>query len=106
MRQTNIVILCIQKEEYLRSYAMNSHFAIGQILIPQSHYCREMTLEYVGSLSDLVESLKFTVQDKTGIPVERISLMIGNELAPDSESLYDLGQILYFSFRALIDTEE
>ena len=65
-----------------------------------------MSLKYVGSFTDLVESLKFAVQDKTGIPIERISLMIGNELAPDNESLYDLGQISYFCFRAFIDIEE
>ena len=55
-----------------------------------------MTLEYVESFTDLIESLKFFIQYKTGISAERINFMIGNGLAEDNKSLYGVGLVSYF----------
>ena len=72
----------------------------------QNNYSQEILLEYFGSFTDLVESLKFTVQDRTEIPAERIYFMVGDELVSDNESLYDVGLFQSSSINTLIDTEE
>ena len=77
-----------------------------EIEIPQTNYSQEMVLEHFGSFTDLVESLKFVVQDRTGIPAERIHFMVGDELVSDNESLYDVGLFQSCSINTLIDIEE
>ena len=65
-----------------------------------------MTIEHSCNYTDLVESLKFAVQDRTGIPVERVNFMVRNELISDNKALYDVGMVLVFNISALIETED
>ena len=64
-----------------------------------------MILDYDWSLTDLIKSLQFFIQDKTGISAEPINFKIGNQLAEVNKSLYDVGLISYFYIEAFIDIE-
>ena len=99
-------MVSIVKEDTLRSIFLTKCQILAKIAIPKTHYSREMTIEHFCNFTDLAESLKFAVQDRTGIPAERVSFMIGDELIPDNKTLYDVGMVLVFNISALIKTED
>ena len=61
------------------------------ITIPKSLYSTKISFTYKCSYSDLVESLKFQIQDLTGIPPEWICLSSYGNILSDNLSLIDLG---------------
>ena len=97
---------CIQKEERLQLYNIYNFQVCAAISIPKTCYSNEITLKHECSSSDLAESLKFKVQDRTGIPVESITFLCWDNVIPDNVSLYDIGPWPELSITALIDAKE
>ena len=64
---------------------------ILKITIPKTCYSREIIFTYRALSTDLIESLKFYIQDLTGIPSEWISLSSYGQFLCDNLSFYDSG---------------
>ena len=94
------------KEENLRLNYISDLKVCAVISIPKTCYSNEITLKHEWLSFDLVESVKFKVQDRTGIPVESITLLCWDKVIPDNVSLYDIGPWPELSITALIDTKE
>ena len=75
------------------------------INIPKTHYTKENTFKHSWFSTDLIESLKFVIQDRTGIPPEKISFIISGESIPDYISLFDIGAGRVCSLTASINEE-
>ena len=75
------------------------------INIPRTHYTNEIIFKHAWFSSDLIESLKFVIQDRTGIPAEKISFIISGESIPDYLSLFDIGAGRVCSLTASINEE-
>ena len=81
----------IQEEEKLRLDFLHNFNVRVTINIPKTHNSYKRLLKHECSCFDLIESLKFLVQDRTGIPVESIEFFIWDMPIPDNVILYDVG---------------
>ena len=87
----NVYFTCICNEDTLYAISTLSMATILKITIPKTCYSREIIFTYKALSTDLIESLKFYIQDLIGIPFEWISLSSYGQLLNDNLSLYDSG---------------
>ena len=89
---TNLIIFnCTNEAEKWNSIYMRNQKSFITILIPKTIFSRQIIFKHICFCTDLVESLKFEITDRTGIPVERINFIILGETVPDNISLFDAG---------------
>ena len=81
--------ICIWNDSLLYPLIMHSLFTNFKIAIPNSQYTKQTMIAYSCSSTDLVESIKYFIQDKTGIPLESIALSIYGRSLLDKSSLFD-----------------